>query len=189
MGFDSESDKQNRDRSDNHGVVTSVRGGVVDMRFDGPLPAIHSVLHAGVGNTIVVEVLTQRDQRHVRGVALTSTEGLARGTVVTDTGAPLQAPVGKAIVSRMFDVFGNVIDRGVPLADVSWRSVHRDPPTLEGRRDRPRRRVSRRRADLGHPLPDRRHQQLVDGTQGVDRTRVDQRGALVRQDRLGRPEP
>ena len=133
MGCDSEGDRKDLDRSDNHGVVTSVRGSVVDMRFDGPLPAIHSVLHAGVGNTIVVEVLTQRDQRHVRGVALTSTEGLARGTVVTDTGAPLQAPVGKAIVSRMFDVFGHTIDGGEPLADVAWRSVHRAPPALARR--------------------------------------------------------
>ena len=121
------------DGPDNGGVVTSVRGSVVDVRFDGPLPAIHSVLHAGAGNAIVVEVLTQRDQRHVRGVALTSTEGLARGMAVTDTGAPLQAPVGKAIVSRMFDVFGRTIDGGEALADVAWRPVHRAPPALARR--------------------------------------------------------
>jgi F-type H+-transporting ATPase subunit beta len=53
--------------------------------------------------------------------------------VVTDTGAPLQAPVGKAIVSRMFDVFGQTIDGGEPLADVAWRSVHRAPPALARR--------------------------------------------------------
>ncbi len=117
----------------NRGVVASVRGSVVDVRFDGPLPAIHSVLHAGAGGAIVVEVLTQRDQRHVRGVALTSTEGLARGMAVIDTGAPLRAPVGKAIVSRMFDVFGQTIDGGEPLADVAWRSVHRAPPALARR--------------------------------------------------------
>jgi F-type H+-transporting ATPase subunit beta len=49
---------------------------------------------------------------------------------VEDTGGPLKAPVGKGILSRMFDVFGNVIDRGSPLADVEWRSVHRAPPAL-----------------------------------------------------------
>ena len=79
------------------------------------------MLRAGVGNTIVVEVLTQRDQRHVRGVALTSTEGLARGMVMIDTDAPMQATVGQTIVSRMFDVFAQTIDGGEPLADVAWR--------------------------------------------------------------------
>lgn len=123
MLSDSERDRYDLDRSSNRGVVTSVRGSVVDVRLDGPLPAIHSVLHAGAGDAIVIEVLTQRALLHVRGVALTSTEGLSRGMVVTDTGAPLQAPVGKAVVSRMFDVFGQAIDGGEPLTDVAGRSV------------------------------------------------------------------
>jgi F-type H+/Na+-transporting ATPase subunit beta len=66
----------------------------------------------------------------VRGIALTPTQGLARGMAVEDTGGPLQAPVGTGILSRMFDVFGNVIDRGADLTDVEWRSVHRAPPPL-----------------------------------------------------------
>ncbi len=117
----------------NMGVVTAIRGSVVDVRFDGHLPAIDTVLHAGDGDRIVIEVLTQRDERHVRGIALTTTEGLARGTSVRDTGGPLRAPVGKAIVSRMFDVFGNPIDLREPLRDVEWRSVHRAPPALAKR--------------------------------------------------------
>ncbi len=117
----------------NLGVVVAVRGGVVDVRFDQRLPAIHSVLRAGEGGRIVVEVLSQRDASHVRAIALTPTQGLARGMTVTDTGGPLQAPVGKAILSRMFDVFGNVIDRGPPLGEVQWRSVHRAPPPLAAR--------------------------------------------------------
>ena len=112
------------------GVVVAVRGSVVDMRFDGGLPAIHSLLRAGVGGRVAIEVLAQRDARHVRGIALSPTQGLARGMPVEDTGAPLQAPVGKAVLSRMFDVFGNTIDREPALADVSWRSVHRQPPPL-----------------------------------------------------------
>jgi F-type H+-transporting ATPase subunit beta len=119
--------------SSNLGVVASVRGSVVDMRFDGPLPPIDSVLRAGAEHQIVIEVLAQRDARHVRGIALTPTQGLARGMAVTDTGGPLKAPVGKAILSRMFDVFGNAIDRQPALADVQWRSVHRDPPPLARR--------------------------------------------------------
>jgi F-type H+-transporting ATPase subunit beta len=117
----------------NMGVVTAIRGSVVDVRFDGHLPAIDTVLHAGDGDRIVIEVLTQRDERHVRGIALTTTEGLARGTSVRDTGGPLRAPVGRAIVSRMFDVFGNPIDLREPLRDVEWRSVHRAPPALAKR--------------------------------------------------------
>ena len=117
----------------NLGIVTAVRGSVVDVRFADSLPMIHSVLHAGAADRIVIEVLTQRDERHVRGIALTSTEGLSRGVAVRDSGGPLRAPVGKAIVSRMFDVFGNAIDRGEPLTQVEWRSVHRDPPALSRR--------------------------------------------------------
>jgi F-type H+/Na+-transporting ATPase subunit beta len=117
----------------NHGVVASVRGSVVDVQFDGPLPPINSVLRAGTEQQIVIEVLAQRDARHVRGIALTPTQGLARGMMVTDTGGPLKAPVGKAILSRMFDVFGNAIDRQSAPVDVQWRSVHRDPPPLARR--------------------------------------------------------
>jgi F-type H+-transporting ATPase subunit beta len=119
--------------SSNLGVVASVRGSVVDVRFDGPLPPINSLLRAGAEKQIVIEVLAQQDARHVRGIALTPTQGLARGMVVTDTGGPLKAPVGKAILSRMFDVFGNAIDRQPAPADVQWRSVHRDPPPLARR--------------------------------------------------------
>ena len=117
----------------NLGAVAAVRGSVVDVRFDGQLPPIYSVLHAGAQNEIVIEVLAQRDARHVRGIALTPTQGLARGMVVTDTGGPLKAPVGKAILSRMFDVFGNAIDRQPQPTDVLWRSVHRQPPPLARR--------------------------------------------------------
>ncbi len=117
----------------NLGAVASVRGSVVDVRFDGPLPPIYSVLRAGVKSEIVIEVLAQRDARHVRGIALTPTQGLSRGMVVTDTGGPLKAPVGKAILSRMFDVFGNAIDRQPAPTDVQWRSVHREPPPLARR--------------------------------------------------------
>ena len=119
--------------SKNHGVVVAVRGSVVDVRFDGPLPPINSVLHAGPEGQIVIEVLAQNDAHHVRGIALTPTQGLARGMAVEDTGGPLKAPVGKQILSRMFDVFGNTIDGDPAVSDVEWRSVHRAPPPLSAR--------------------------------------------------------
>ena len=117
----------------NLGEVVAVRGSVVDVRFDACLPPIRSLLRTGKDREIVVEVQMQQDAHHVRGIALTPTEGLARGMAVEDTGGPLQAPVGKAILSRMFNVFGETIDRGAALTDVQWRSVHRAPPPLAER--------------------------------------------------------
>jgi F-type H+-transporting ATPase subunit beta len=118
--------------STNVGVVVSVRGSVVDIRFDRHLPPIYSLLHAKEGK-IAIEVLAQLDAHSVRGIALTPTQGLARGVAVEDTGGPLKAPVGKAILSRMFDVFGNAIDREPAPTDVQWRAVHRAPPPLSQR--------------------------------------------------------
>jgi len=117
----------------NRGAVVSVRGSVVDVRFDRRLPPIYSVLRAGAEGRIVIEVAAQLDAHRVRGIALTPTQGLARGTPVEDTGGPLRAPVGKTIVARMFDVFGRAIDRQPAPPDVQWRPVHRAPPPLAER--------------------------------------------------------
>ena len=124
---------ENKTAPSNLGTVVSVRGSVVGIRFDAHLPPIYSVLRAGTEGRIVIEVLSQSDAYHVRGIALTPTQGLARGMAVQDTGGPLQAPVGRAVLSRMFDVFGHTIDRGTALADVQWRSVHRASPPLARR--------------------------------------------------------
>src|ERR1700712_2213998 len=94
------------------GTIVSVRGSIVDVRFDSHLPPINSLLRAGNDGRVVIEVWAQLDARRVRGIAMTPTRGLARGMLVEDTGRPLEAPVGKAIRSRMFDVFGHTIDRG-----------------------------------------------------------------------------
>ena len=115
------------------GTVVSVRGSVVDVQFGKDLPSIYSVLRAGADGKITIEVMTQLDAHRVRGIALTPTQGLARGMAVQDTGGPLKAPVGKVIISRMFDVFGNAIDRMPAPSDVQWRSIHRDPPLISER--------------------------------------------------------
>ncbi|MDP5064160.1 MAG: F0F1 ATP synthase subunit beta [Haliea sp.] len=120
----------------NTGVVVSIRGSVVDVRFDDELPPIYSLLRAGSQEQIIIEVQSQRDACHVRGIALTPTQGLSRGTTVMDTRGPLKAPVGQAVLSRMFDVFGNTLDEGEELVDVEWRSVHRAPPPLSRRSTR-----------------------------------------------------
>ena len=114
-------------------MVLAVRGSVVDVGFDGPSPAIHALLRAGARGEIAIEVLEQRESHQVRGIALTPTQGLERGAAVTDSGGPLKAPVGKAILSRMFDVFGRAIDRLPQPEGLEWRSVHREPPPLSRR--------------------------------------------------------
>lgn len=119
--------------SPSRGVVAAVRGSVVDVRFEAGLPPIRTLLHTGLDGRIAIEVLAQRDAQHVRCIALTSTQGLARGMAVQDTGGPLQAPVGASILSRMFDVFGQPIDRLPAPQHIQWRSVHRAPPPLSQR--------------------------------------------------------
>jgi len=115
------------------GTVISVRGSLVDIVFAERLPPIHSLLRAGAEKQIAIEVLSQLDAHRVRGIALTPTQGLARGMPVVNTGGSLQAPVGKAVLSRMFDVFGNSIDRAPAPTEIQWRSVHRAPPPLARR--------------------------------------------------------
>ncbi|AWV89269.1 F0F1 ATP synthase subunit beta [Bradymonas sediminis] len=114
------------------GKVVAIRGSVVDVEFDRNLPQIHTVLTAHDGE-IIIEVLAQRDATTVRGIALTPTQGLGRGEMVENTGAPLKVPVGPGILSRMFDVFGDAIDRLPQPEDVEWRSVHNPPPPLARR--------------------------------------------------------
>ena len=118
------------------GIVVAVRGSVVDVRFEGRLPSIYSVLRTGPDSQIVIEVMTQLDMQRVRGIALTPTQGLARGMPVRDTGSPLSAPIGKNIISRMFDVFGRAIDRLPAPLEVQWRSIHHAPPPLAERSTR-----------------------------------------------------
>lgn len=124
---------ENKSSSVNFGKVISVRGSVVDVRFEHKLPPVYTLLLTGKENQIAIEVLSQLNSNSIRGIALTPTQGLARGMTVKDTQGPLKAPVGKGIFSRMFDVFGNTIDRQGDLTDVSWRSIHQDPPPLSRR--------------------------------------------------------
>ncbi|BBO71344.1 ATP synthase subunit beta [Desulfosarcina alkanivorans] len=122
--------RQDRSRQ---GRVVSVRGSVVDARFGGRPPLLYSVLKAGENGRTVVEVITHLDDRTVRGIALTSTQGLAQGSVIVDTGHPLRVPVGKRLMGRVFNVFGETIDRGDAVTGGGWRSIHQAPVPLNQR--------------------------------------------------------
>ena len=125
--------EQKTDGSISRGVIVAVQGSVVDVRFEDRLPFIFSLLRTGDKGQVIIEVMEQLDTRNVRGIALTPTQGLSRGMMVEDTGEPLKTPVGKEILSRMFDVFGNPIDHKEAPSSVQWRSVHQAPPPFSDR--------------------------------------------------------
>jgi F-type H+/Na+-transporting ATPase subunit beta len=114
-----------RHEQTNRGNVVSIRGSVVDAVFSKRLPALYSVLRTGEDQQIVVEVVSHLDSQTVRGIALTSTRGLAQGESIEDTGGPLKVPVGEKVLGRVFNVFGETIDGKGELTGCGQRSVHR----------------------------------------------------------------
>jgi hypothetical protein len=114
----------------NRGIVVSIRGSVVDAVFPLNLPAIYNLLSTGEGGEIKIEVNTHLEARRVRGIALTPTRGLALGTVIEDSGAPIRVPVGERLLGRVFNVFGETIDRKEAIAGGEWRSIHQEPVPL-----------------------------------------------------------
>jgi F-type H+/Na+-transporting ATPase subunit beta len=113
------------------GRVVSIRGSVVDAHFPYDLPLINHILKTGEKEEMIIEVITHIDSHTVRGIGLTATGGLAHGSPIIDTGFPLQVPVGKELMGRMFNVFGETIDRGNPLPDMEKRSIHQPPADLD----------------------------------------------------------
>jgi len=120
-----------RPHGKNAGTVISVRGSVVDARFTARLPALLNIMRAGDEESVVIEVVSHLNDRTVRGIALTSTQGLAQGSPIRDTGLPQRVPVGKRLMGRVFNVFGETIDRGEPVTGGEWRSIHREPVPLD----------------------------------------------------------
>ena len=107
------------------GTVTQVMGPVVDVAFSGQLPAITTLLRARDRTAgLPLEVVQLVGHGVARTVALTSTDGLARGTAVFDTGRPITAPVGPEILGRIFNVLGEPID-DAPFTATRTESIHR----------------------------------------------------------------
>ena len=115
----------------NTGTVLAVRSSVVDARFERRLPPILNALRSGEDGRVVLEVVSHLDSGTVRAIALTPTQGLAVGSEVRDTGETLKVPVGKGILGRVFNVFGEPIDRGDAVRGEEWRSIHQPPVPLE----------------------------------------------------------
>ncbi len=112
------------------GTVVAVRGSVIDAVFPRGLPSIHNEIRTGRDGRIRIEVMNHVDSRTVRGIAFTSTQGLARGAPVIDSGAPITVPIGKGLLGRAFNVFGEPIDGGGLVEAEGYRSIHQEPVPL-----------------------------------------------------------
>ncbi len=117
----------------NKGKIVQVIGPVVDVEFPGDLPGIYNALTVDykVENQpvkLTLEVEQHLGDNWVRTVAMSSTEGLKRGYDVTDTGAPISMPVGEAVMGRVFNVTGQVVDEQGPIKPDKYYPIHRPAP-------------------------------------------------------------
>jgi len=121
----------------NIGRITKIIGPVVDVEFaSGNLPEIYTALkiekEGAEGKAeLIVEVQQHIGENQVRAVAMDSTDGLARGTKVIDTGGPIMVPVGEKTLGRIFNVLGKVIDHGEPVVTREKYPIHRKAPEFE----------------------------------------------------------
>jgi F-type H+-transporting ATPase subunit beta len=119
------------------GKVLQILGPVVDVEFEGDIPAINEALFVefeanGEKKKVVLEVAAQIGDHIVRTIAMDLTDGLTRGETVVATGAPIKVPVGEAVLGRIFNVTGDVIDGGEAVAaDTPKWSIHRDAPPFD----------------------------------------------------------
>ena len=111
------------------GKVSQVIGAVVDVEFDGSLPAIQNALEVdNNGQRLVLEVAQHLGESSVRTIAMDATEGLVRGADATDTGAPITVPVGPETLGRILNVIGEPVDEGKPVKSKKHYPIHRSAP-------------------------------------------------------------
>ncbi|MET4683895.1 F0F1 ATP synthase subunit beta [Brevundimonas faecalis] len=120
------------------GRIAQVIGAVVDVEFDGALPAILSALETqnvdqktGEPFTLVLEVAQHLGENMVRAISMDTTEGLTRGQPVVDTGKSIMAPVGPGTLGRIMNVVGQPIDEAGPIKTTEYRPIHKEAPTFD----------------------------------------------------------
>jgi len=120
------------------GKIAQVIGAVVDVEFEGQLPAILNALETqnidqktGQPFTLVLEVAQHLGENMVRTIAMDTSEGLTRGQPVTDTGTSILAPVGPGTLGRIMNVVGAPIDEQGPIQTTMYRPIHREAPSFE----------------------------------------------------------
>src|SRR4051812_30490073 len=113
------------------GTIVQVVGVVIDVEFDGHLPAIYNgLVLEHDGKTLTLEVAQHLSRNTVRAISLGPTDGLKRGDKVSDTGAPISVPVGDTTLGRMFNVTGQAIDGKDEVKNAALGPIHRSPPAL-----------------------------------------------------------
>ena len=113
------------------GTITQIIGAVVDVKFEGDLPAILNALHCDMGDRrLVLEVAQHIGESTVRTVAMDATEGLVRGHEVVDTGEPITVPVGPETLGRIINVVGDPIDERGPLNTARRAPIHAPAPAF-----------------------------------------------------------
>ncbi|MFN4191687.1 MAG: F0F1 ATP synthase subunit beta [Tabrizicola sp.] len=113
------------------GKVTQVIGAVVDVQFDGALPAILNALETtNNGKRLILEVAQHLGENTVRTIAMDASEGLVRGTPVKDLGAPISVPVGDATLGRILNVIGEPVDEKGPVVAKETRAIHQPAPAF-----------------------------------------------------------
>lgn len=117
----------------NTGKIVAIQGSVIEAEFSRDLPAIYSELKTGKNGELVAEVQGYIDERTVRALAMGPTQGLARGMDIIDTGHQIQVPVGPETLGRMFNVFGQPIDKNGEVKAKAWEAIHADPIPLDKR--------------------------------------------------------
>jgi len=115
--------------ANNIGKISQVIGAVVDVAFEGHLPAIQNALEVdNNGQRLVLEVAQHLGESSVRTIAMDSTEGLVRGADAADTGAPITVPVGPETLGRILNVIGEPVDEGQPVKSAKQYPIHRPAP-------------------------------------------------------------
>ncbi len=113
------------------GKVTQVIGAVVDVQFDGELPAIlNAVETTNNGKRLVLEVAQHLGENTVRCIAMDATDGLVRGALVSDLGEPISVPVGDGTLGRIINVIGEPIDEKGPIETTMRRAIHQPAPAF-----------------------------------------------------------
>jgi F-type H+-transporting ATPase subunit beta len=111
------------------GHIAQVIGAVVDVQFEGHLPAILNALETTNGdNRLVLEVAQHLGESTVRTISMDTTEGLVRGQPVTDTGRPIEVPVGDETLGRIINVIGEPVDQAGPVKTAQKRAIHQPAP-------------------------------------------------------------
>jgi F-type H+/Na+-transporting ATPase subunit beta len=112
------------------GHITQVIGAVVDVKFDGHLPAIlNALVTENQGHRLVLEVAQHLGEETVRTVAMDTSEGLVRGQEVSDTGSPITVPVGEGTLGRIINVVGEPVDEAGPVPHTETRAIHQNAPS------------------------------------------------------------